>query len=71
MVPRLPLAAVLMVVLAPPVAAEDLGLFTAHGDVGEVKHPGSVAFDAARGEYRITASGENMWGTRDAFHYAW
>lgn len=56
---------------AGPVAAQPLGLFEAHGDVGEVQHKGSVAFDAGRGEYRISGSGENMWGTKDAFHFAW
>ena len=56
---------------AGPAAAQELGLFEAHGDVGEVQHKGSVAFDAGRGEYRISASGENMWGTKDAFHFAW
>jgi hypothetical protein len=36
-----------------------------------VLHPGSVAFDAATRSYNVAGSGENMWFTRDAFHYAW
>jgi Tol biopolymer transport system component len=52
-------------------AGKALGLFEAHGDVGEVQQKGSVQFDAKTGEYRITGGGENMWGTKDAFHYAW
>jgi hypothetical protein len=52
-------------------AGQELGEFEAHGDVGEVKQTGSVRFDPTRGEYRITGGGENMWGTKDAFHYAW
>jgi hypothetical protein len=46
-------------------------LFGNHGDVGTVLHPGSARFDAAAGTYTITGSGENMWGARDAFHFAW
>ena len=64
-------AACAWVVAAPPVAGQELGVFEAHGDVGDVKQPGSVRFDAKSREYRITGGGENMWGTKDAFHYVW
>jgi hypothetical protein len=30
-----------------------------------------VEYDAGQKTYRITASGENIWGTADAFHYVW
>src|SRR3989454_7789108 len=59
------------VVAAPPAAGQELGEFEAHGDVGDVKQPGSVRFDAKSREYRVTGGGENMWGTKDAFHYVW
>ena len=48
-----------------------IGLFDAHGDVGDNPRPGSAAYDAAKGEYRITGGGANMWGPVDAFHFAW
>ena len=51
-------------------ASESLGMFEGHGDVGAVKHPGSLAYDAQR-SYTVAGSGMNMWSTRDAFHYAW
>jgi len=51
--------------------ANAAGIFEAHGDVGTVLHAGSVAFDAAKQTYTIAGSGENMWSTRDAFHFAW
>ncbi|HEY2158349.1 MAG TPA: cellulase family glycosylhydrolase [Isosphaeraceae bacterium] len=51
--------------------AGPLGMFEDHGDVGTVLHPGSVAFDASKGTYTVTGSGENMWLTRDAFQFAW
>ncbi len=51
--------------------AGPLGIFEDQADVGAVLHPGSVAFDAARGTYTVAGSGENMWLTRDAFQFAW
>ena len=47
----------------------DAGDFEASRDVGEVIHPGTSFYDPGRDEYRVSASGENIWGTRDAFHY--
>lgn len=45
------------------------GVFEATGDVGVTPKPGSVVYDA--GEYRVTGSGANVWGTTDAFQFAW
>jgi len=33
--------------------------------------PGSVSFDQANRSCVITARGENMWSTADAFHFVW
>ena len=33
--------------------------------------PGSVEYDSAQKTYRVTASGENIWGTADAFQFVW
>jgi TolB protein len=52
-----------------PACAEPVGKFSDHRDVGEVSTPGKVV--VANGTYRITASGANIWGATDAFHYAW
>ena len=52
-------------------AAEKLGVFESNGDVGTVLHPGSATFDPSANAYTLTASGENMWFTADAFHFAW
>lgn len=49
----------------------DLGIFSAHADVGSTAKPGAVEFDVATGEYRVTGGGENMWFTNDAFHFVW
>lgn len=46
-------------------------LFETSSDVGQVLHPGSVQFDAARKSYRVAGGGANMWSTNDAFHFVW
>ena len=58
-------------VLMSPAMFGQTGSFEGHGDVGVVLHPGSVEYDAALKSYRITAGGENLWGTADAFHFVW
>jgi hypothetical protein len=59
---------------AAPRATDDarpVGIFENHADVGTVLHPGSVVFDAEARTYTVSGSGENMWSTKDAFHYVW
>ena len=48
-----------------------VGVFEAHADVGETPQKGSVEYDAATGEYRVTGGGANIWSTIDAFHFVW
>ncbi|MCW3094491.1 MAG: hypothetical protein JWL77_109 [Chthonomonadaceae bacterium] len=48
-----------------------IGIFENHEDVGTVLHPGAAEFDPARRSYTVAGSGENMWSTKDAFHYVW
>ncbi len=52
-------------------SAQPAGLFEDHSDVGKILHAGSVEFDAAKGTYTISGSGENMWAAADGFHYVW
>ena len=49
----------------------NLGIFEGAGDVGTPSHKGSVAYDAARKEYRIVGGGNNMWAARDDFFFVW
>lgn len=51
--------------------AAPVGEFADHTDVGAPKHAGNTAYNAATQEYLLTASGVNMWGTRDEFQFAW
>jgi TolB protein len=45
--------------------------FEGQTDVGVVTRAGSADYDAVRDIYRITGSGENMWGNADAFFFVW
>lgn len=48
-----------------------VGQFDTHGDIGTTRTAGTVQFDAAKGEYLVGGSGENMWFTSDAFQFVW
>src|SRR5712692_6516011 len=67
------LALLVLFSTAPPgVAQQDaIGIFETHGDVGITPTQGSVAYDSAAGEYRVTGGGANIWSTTDAFQFAW
>ena len=56
---------------APSPAAEPVGRFEGHADVGTVRHAGTAAFDPAAKSYTLSGGGENMWFAADAFHFAW
>ena len=58
-------------VLTSAHAAEDLGQFTGRSDIGELKRPGTFAYDPAKGSYTLGAAGLNMWARRDDFNYVW
>jgi TolB protein len=69
-------ASVFSVVMALGVAvalpqANDLGVFTNEGSVGQTPPGCKAVYDAARGEYRITGGGANMWAATDAFYFVW
>ena len=62
----------LIAALALPVAIEaQTGIFEGSGDIGAVLHKGSVEYDAAQKSYKVTGSGENVWGTADGFFFVW
>ena len=52
-------------------SSASIGLFEAQGDVGANPRAGSAVYDAAKGEYRVTGGGANMWASVDAFHFLW
>jgi len=72
MCPRLP-GRLWPLLLAAGAAAQSAGpgIFEAHQDVGVVLTPGAAEYDPSRQAYTLSASGENMWATADAFQFAW
>ena len=51
--------------------ANDLGVFTNEGSVGQTPVGCKAVYDVAKGEYRITGGGANMWAATDAFYFIW
>jgi TolB protein len=52
-------------------AAQSLGIFDGHGDVGTNVKPGSATFIPSTGQYIITGAGYNVWADHDEFQYVW
>ena len=52
-------------------AAPPVGVFDTSSDVGITPKAGNAEFDAAKGEYRVTGGGANIWGTADAFQFVY
>lgn len=51
--------------------SETTGQFSANRDIGDVKQLGSLSYDAALQQYRISGSGNNIAAGKDEFHYAY
>jgi TolB protein len=51
--------------------AQSIPPFEASQDIGSVLHPGTITYDPQAHTYTLSASGENMWLTKDAFYFAW
>src|ERR1700730_5954058 len=45
--------------------------FESHAVVGRALHPRTLEYNPAKGTYTVSGSGENIWSTADAFHFAW
>ena len=52
-------------------AQTTVGVFEAQSDVGHVRRPGTTVYDDQLQQYRVSGSGQNMWGDRDDFHFVW
>jgi Tol biopolymer transport system component len=48
-----------------------IGIFEDHADIGNTPKKGSIEYNAAAGEYRVTGGGANIWAATDAFQFAW
>jgi TolB protein len=67
--PTLALCALAMMCVS--MAGSEMKGFEGQMDVGRVALHGSASYDGAGGSYRITGSGENMWGNKDSFFFLW
>jgi len=57
--------------IATTAQAKPLGLFADHADVGAPAIAGNATYNAASQEYILNASGNNIWGKSDQYHFAW
>ena len=55
----------------PTTEMKRIGAFDGQTEVGSALATGSSSYDPATRIYRITASGYNVWYTRDEFRYLW
>jgi TolB protein len=62
---------ILSVLFCTALAAAGVGIFDSDGSVGATPKQGSVEYNAAAGEYRVTGGGANIWAAVDAFHFVW
>ncbi len=60
-----------LVMLLSCTRTPDLGIFEENGDIGNVKHTGSVSFNKKDSTYAVTGGGTNMWFDSDQFHFIW
>ena len=52
-------------------AQSPVGVFEGQTDVGRTRHAGSAAYHQRLQHYVVSGSGQNMWDTRDDFHFVW
>jgi TolB protein len=64
-------ALILVLLSTFAVAQTSVGIFENQSDVGAVLRAGSAVYDTGTKTYTLRGSGENMWGTADAFQFAW
>ncbi|MFD0792869.1 TolB family protein [Mucilaginibacter litoreus] len=48
-----------------------VGIFDGSGDVGAVKHKGSVLYNKSLQQYTVSGSGTNIWFNHDEFYFVW
>ena len=51
--------------------AKPVGIFEAHGDIGENVKPGAASYIPQMGQYIISGAGYNVWADHDEFHFVW
>jgi TolB protein len=52
-------------------AAQPVGIFEDHGDIGPVTNHGSAEYHADEDRYTLSGAGENIWAKHDEFQFVW
>ena len=52
-------------------AQKPVGIFDGATDIGIIKHPGTVAYDAKLQQYAVVGSGADIWFDHDEFYFIW
>lgn len=60
-----------LALLGRQACAQSVGIFEGHNDVGAVLHAGSASYNATSGDYLLSGSGTNIWGSSDEFQFLW
>lgn len=63
--------ALALLALSAAASAQSTGQFQAHRDIGAVKRAGAFSYDDKLQQYRMSASGANIWFADDQMHYAY
>jgi TolB protein len=61
----------IFMLLAGGVQAAPVGMFTDVSNVGAVNRAAEASYEPGAGIYTVGASGDNIWGERDAFGFVW
>lgn len=61
----------LMATFTPALRADAVGDFDGHADIGSPQVAGAAAYDESTQSYVLRAGGDDIWGSRDQFHFAW
>src|SRR5580698_3247664 len=61
----------ILVLSSQPAAAQKIGIFDGHTDVGTDVKPGSATFIPETSQYVISGAGYNVWADHDEFQYVY
>src|SRR5271169_1381625 len=61
----------ILIISAQPTAAQTIGIFDGHTDVGMNVKPGSATYIPGTEQYIISGAGYNVWADHDEFQFVW
>ena len=66
-----PFTLIIILVNMQSIVSSSKNIFINQTDVGVINHPGRIEYSSTDNTYTLTGSGENIWGTEDAFYFVW